>query len=185
LLVPRWLVLGPWRSEFPQPLDRQPTTRDQRPTTMSWNEVCSVRRGMRITSLDDLRVFQLSRALADEISRLLTRPGFERDWELRRQIASSSARIPSQIAEGYGQRSDRHCAHFQSIARGSCNEMCAHLSVACGRGHISPTERDELIQRYVRIGKGLTRWIQYLEDRIGRSGPVADSQGEPPTDPRS
>jgi len=125
---------------------------------------------MRITSLDDLQVFQLSRALTDEISLILQRPGFEGDWELRRQIANSSARVPSQIAEGYGQRSDRHCAHFQSIARGSCNEMCAHLSVACGRGHITPTERDELIRRYVRIGKGLTRWIQYLEDRTDDQG---------------
>ena len=138
--------------------------------------------GMRITSLDDLQVFQLSRALADEISRILERAGFQQDWELRRQMANSSARIPSQIAEGYGQRSDRHCAHFQSIARGSCNEMCAHLSVACGRGHITPAERDDLTARYVRIGKGLTRWIQYLEDRIGRSGSVDDSRREPTTD---
>ena len=137
---------------------------------------------MRITSLDDLQVFQLSRVLADEISAVLTRPGFQRDWELRRQMANSSARIPSQIAEGYGQRSDRHCAHFQSIARGSCNEMCAHLSVACGRGYITVDEREDLIRRYVRIGKGLTRWISYLEDRVGRSSSVAGSDWEPTTD---
>jgi four helix bundle protein len=140
---------------------------------------------MRISSLDDLQVFQLSKLLADEISLILHRPGLEEDWDLRRQIASSSARIPSQIAEGYGQRSARHCAHFQSIARGSCNEMCAHLSVACGRGYITVEERDSLTSRYVRVGKGLTRWIQYLEDRIERSSSVADPGWEPTTDGRS
>jgi four helix bundle protein len=137
---------------------------------------------MRITSLDDLQVFQLSKALADEVSFILERPCFARDWDMRHQMANASARIPSQIAEGYGQRSDRHCAHFQSIARGSCNEMCAHLSVACGRGHITPAERDDLTKRYVRIGKGLTRWIQYLEDRIERRGSEDSSQREPSSD---
>ena len=140
---------------------------------------------MRITSLDDLQVFLLSKGLADEISSMLMRPGFEKDWELRRQMANASARIPSQIAEGYGQRSDRHCAHFQSIARGSCNEMCAHLSVACGRGYIGERERDDLIRRYVRIGKGLTRWIQYLEARARVTPPVIDSDNESITGDRT
>ncbi|HEY7284324.1 MAG TPA: four helix bundle protein [Vicinamibacterales bacterium] len=141
---------------------------------------------MRITSLADLQVYQLSRGLADEISSIVRRPAFQNEWELRRQMADCSARIPSQIAEGYGLRSDRHCAHFQAIARGSCNEMCAHLSVARGRGLISAKEMEELSRRYERIGKGLTRWIQYLERRAemregvgGRSAPEPTTNNEP------
>jgi four helix bundle protein len=120
---------------------------------------------MRITSLADLQVYQLSLVLADEVSAIVRRKAFDREWEIRRQMADCSARIPSQIAEGYGLRSSRHCAHFQAIARGSCNEMCAHLAVAGGRRLISDRERDDLSGRYERIGKGLTRWIQYLERR--------------------
>jgi four helix bundle protein len=125
---------------------------------------------VRITSLGDLQVYQLSLGLADEISVLVRRAAFDREWELKRQMAECSARIPSQIAEGYGLRSGRHCAHFQAIARGSCNEMCAHLSVARGRGLVTPKEKDDLSRRYERIGKGLTRWIQYLERRDDAGG---------------
>ncbi len=41
--------------------------------------------------------------------------------------------------------------------------MAVHLGVAGGRGYLTPHERDDLRERYARIGKGLTRWIQYLE----------------------
>jgi four helix bundle protein len=137
---------------------------------------------MRITSLADLQVYQLSRGLADEISSIIGRPAFQNEWELRRQMADCSARIPSQIAEGFGLRSDRHVAHFQAIARGSCNEMCAHLSVALGRRLITPQETSDLSRRYERIGKGLTRWIQYLERRERRrTQSAAGSKRKPAT----
>ena len=61
--------------------------------------------------------------------------------------------------------------------------MCAHLSVAGGRGLISLKERDDLSGRYERIGKGLTRWIQYLERREQlREAGVADPARESATD---
>ena len=141
---------------------------------------------MRITSLEDLQILQLAQRLADEISAIIKRPGLEHDWELRRQLANCSARIPTQIAEGYGQRSGRHCAHYLSIARGSCNEMCVHLAVASGRDHITSQEKDQLRKHYERIGKGLTRWIQYLEQRRGDARrSVVDSVEESTTDPPS
>ena len=118
---------------------------------------------MKIKNLDDLEVFQLSGRVADEISALLNRSGIQTDFELRDQLATCSARIPSNIGEGFGQKTDRHCAHYQYIARGSCNEMRGHLGVACGRNYITTEERDALTAKYIVIGKKLTRWIQHLE----------------------
>src|SRR4029434_679163 len=117
---------------------------------------------MKIQSLDELQVYQLALAVADEVSAILQRPSFTRDLELRRQLANCSGRIGAQIAEGYGQGTDRHCAHYQRIARGSSNEMCSHLSVACGRGLISEEEKARLVEKYEVIGKKLTKWIQHL-----------------------
>jgi len=119
--------------------------------------------GMIATSLDDLQVYQQALDAAAAISPILARPVFERHPDLRRQLDRCSSRIPPLIAEGFGQKTDRHCAHFQYIARGSCNEMCAHLSVALGKGLITPGERFDLNGRYESIGKRLTRWIQHLE----------------------
>jgi four helix bundle protein len=114
-------------------------------------------------SLEDLQVFQQALEAADAVSAILDRPGLRQHPELRKQIADCSARIPALISEGFGQRTDRHCAHYQGLARGSCNEIRTHLSVACGRHCVNAEERDNLSNRYVVIGKRLTRWIQYLE----------------------
>jgi four helix bundle protein len=125
---------------------------------------------MIIKSLEELQVYQQALRLADEISAILDRAPLRRHPGLRKQLDECSARIPVQISEGFGQRTDRHCAHYQSIARGSCNEICGHLSVAAGRSIVTPEEKDDLVARYERIGKGLTRWIQHLEreDRSNR-----------------
>ena len=114
-------------------------------------------------SLEDLQVYQNALAAADAISAILDRPGLRNDRKLREQLADCSSRIPALISEGFGQKTDRHCAHYQYIARGSSNEMCTHLTVSCGRKYIGDDERESLSQRYVVIGKKLTRWIQHLE----------------------
>ena len=60
-------------------------------------------------------------------------PGFVREPTLRQQIAECRDRILRLISEGFGQKTDRHCAHYQYLARGSANELRAHhLAVACG-----------------------------------------------------
>jgi four helix bundle protein len=117
---------------------------------------------MIIKSLEDLQVYQQALETADAISAILSRPGFHRDPELRKQLADCSARVPALISEGFGQGTDRHCAHFQRVARGSCNEMRTHLRVANGRRHITDEESTSLCERYVVIGKRLTQWIKEL-----------------------
>jgi four helix bundle protein len=118
--------------------------------------------GMIIKSLEDLQVYQQGLQAADAVSAILNRPSLLRDPELRQQLADCSARIPALIGEGFGQGTDRHCAHYQRIARGSCNEMRTHLHVAGGRRHLSAEESVSLSDRYVVIGKRLTQWIKKL-----------------------
>ena len=117
---------------------------------------------MIIKSLEDLQVYQQALEAADAVSAILDRPSLRRDPEMRNQLATCSARVPALISEGFGQGTDRHCAHFQRIARGSCNEMCTHLQVARGRKQITTDEGAGLSGQYVVIGKRLTKWIQEL-----------------------
>jgi four helix bundle protein len=127
-----------------------------------WNGGCYAVR-MIIKSLEDLKVYQSANRLADEISAIIERPRFRLFPQLRKQLAEASAAIGPRISEGYGQGTDRHCAHFQRIARGSSNEMLAHLSVARGRRCITDKEHERLTGAYVQVGKMLTKWIQHLE----------------------
>jgi four helix bundle protein len=125
---------------------------------------------MHAKSLDELQVYQRALEAADAVSAILDRPNLCRDFKLRGQLADCSSGVPAHISEGFGQKTDRHCAHYQFIARGSCNEMQTHFKVAYGRKHITAEERANLIDRYVVIGKMLTQWVKHLrkEDRKWR-----------------
>jgi len=100
--------------------------------------------------------YQRALETADAVSAILEHPCWLKDPELRSQMYECSDRIPSNISEGFGQGTDRHCAHFQRIARGSANEMCTHLRRARARRFITPDECQDLSGRYVIIGKMLT-----------------------------
>jgi four helix bundle protein len=125
---------------------------------------------MIIKSLEDLEIFQLARSHADEISAIASRPCMRKDDELQKQMLDCSASVGARIAEGFGQGTDRHCAHFQRIARGSVNEMQNHLSVALGRKYITAAEHSDLTSKYSVLGKKLSSWIGHLarEDRKRR-----------------
>jgi four helix bundle protein len=119
-----------------------------------------------IRSLSDLQIYQDALDAAVAVSALLRRE----DFHLRTQLAEASDKVASHIGEGYGQRTDRHFAHYLAIARGSCNEIRTHILIAQGRDCLSTRECEEICQRYERIGKRLTRLIQHLrtEDRKHR-----------------
>jgi four helix bundle protein len=123
-----------------------------------------------IRTLQDLEVFREALDAADRISAAVRRPELARDYKLATQLSTASASVPAQIAEGYGQGTDRHFAHYLTVARGGCNEVQSHLAVAFGRKLLSRTEWTELSTTYDRLGRRITRLTQHLrrEDRRER-----------------
>jgi four helix bundle protein len=124
---------------------------------------CALVAGMHIKSLEEFEVFQRALEAAAAISAIVMRPCFRSDLSLRNQLRDASSRIPSHISEGFGQKTDRHFAHYLYIGRGSCNEMQSHLAVSLGRGFITDAECKDLCDRYAVIGRQLTRLLQHLE----------------------
>jgi len=108
---------------------------------------------MQVKSLEELQVYQRALMAADAISAILRRPCFLGDRPIRDQLSESSSRIPSHIAEGFGQKTDRHFAHYLYVARGSCNEVRAHLTVAQGRLYVTAAECTNLCGYYIVIGE--------------------------------
>src|SRR5262245_23646642 len=113
--------------------------------------------------VEELLVYQKAMAAADAVSAIMRRSALQKDRRLTDQLGESSSRVPSHIAEGFEQKSDRHFAHYLYIARGSAKETKTHLRIAKGRGHVSTDELVSLCGRYDEIGKMLTGLIQYLE----------------------
>jgi len=117
---------------------------------------------MRAKTLEELQVYQRSLDAATAISAILAKPAVRRDSELRDQLDRSAGRVPPLISEGFGQQTDRHFASYLFRARGSCNEVRTHLTIARNKRYIDATECSEHCERYVVIGKMLTRLIQHL-----------------------
>ena len=113
-------------------------------------------------SLDDLIVYRKSLDACSAVSRLLERPKVRTDCYLGSQLGSASAAVPANIAEGFGQQSDRQFAKYLFIARGSSHEVRAHLSVAHGRRYLDEAELTDLSCKYEEIGRMLSALIKYL-----------------------
>ena len=89
--------------------------------------------------------------------------------------------MPANIAEGFGQQSDRQFARYLFIARGSAQEVRSHLTVARGRDYLSETETMELCNKYEEIARMLSGLIKYLlaSDRKVRGQRPASDSGLP------
>jgi four helix bundle protein len=118
---------------------------------------------VKAKDLDDVLVYRDATEAADAVSAILERPIFCKDLELKNQLSRSSARIGPLIAEGFGQLTDKHVAVYLGRARGSCYETRSHLNRAWSTKYISNEEHEKLCNRYVVIGKKLSKWIAYLQ----------------------
>jgi four helix bundle protein len=113
-------------------------------------------------TLDELLVYQKAQLACVAVSAILERPKVRADWDLRAQLAAASAAVPANIAEGFGQQTDRQFVRYLFIARGSAHEVRSHVSVAHGRQYLSDDEAADLHNKYEEIAKMLTGLIKYL-----------------------
>ena len=122
-------------------------------------------------TVEDLVVYQKALAASTAISAIIERAAFGRYPELRQQLANASAAVPVHIIEGYGQKTDRHFAHYLFISRGEAQEVRGHLAVAHDRRCISADELREHSAKYEEIAKMLSGLIRHLhrEDRKFRA----------------
>jgi len=117
---------------------------------------------MGAKTLEELAVYRYAVDAGDEVSAILGRPCFRRDLGLMDQLNRAASRVGPLISEGFGQQTDRHFASFLYRARGTCNEVRTHLAKAARLRFITPEECDALCDRYVIVGKMLTKLIQHL-----------------------
>jgi four helix bundle protein len=119
--------------------------------------------GMRAKCVEELQVYQKAMDAADAVSAILKRPCFHKDPKLRDQLADSSDGVPSLIADGFPQSTDRYFAQFLYRSKVESSETRTHLRVAWGRQYVTDGELVGLCDRYNEIEKMLTGLIRHLE----------------------
>ena len=118
--------------------------------------------GMKAKKLEDLQVYEKALEGIAAVSPLLQRLTVRKDFELHDQLSESSGNIPGHIAEGFGQLTDKHFAHYLGIARGSAQETRGHLATALAKAHISSEDENRVSAIYRDLSNMLTAFIEYL-----------------------
>ena len=106
-------------------------------------------------SFRELRVWQASMDLVEEIYRV-TR-GFPNDerYALTIQIQRAAVSIPSNIAEGHAREHLKEYLHHLSMAQASLAEVETQLEIAARLGYIAPTECRAVLDTTSALGKQL------------------------------
>ena len=99
---------------------------------------------MAKTHFENLRVYQLSETLSDEIWAIASKwDQFAKDT-VGRQLVRSADSIGANLAEGSGRGSDTEYRRFIRISRGSLYETRHWLRRAYNRGFLTKTQIDSL-----------------------------------------
>jgi four helix bundle protein len=101
----------------------------------------------RITSYQDLIVWQRSMDLIEELHPALMRLPREELFALNVQIRKSALSVPSNISEGHDRRTKGEFLHFLGIARGSLAEVQTQIHVAGRLKYWSKSDVEHFLAR--------------------------------------
>ena len=125
---------------------------------------------MGVKRVEELRVWQQAKELANAVSALADLDPLRRDFALRDQLRRASVSIVANVAEGFAQSSDRGFTRYLVIARGSTAEVRSLLILASEQRRIRSDQLESLEGMCENISRMLTTLIRYLvrEDRTVR-----------------
>ena len=115
-----------------------------------------------------LNVWKEAMAYAESIARELRSPSWQRNRALRDQLRRSSASIPSNIAEGEEQSTNRASLNFYHVAKGSLSESRTQIALAGARGLIDTKTIDGFEEKAETVAKligGVIRMRRTREER--------------------
>jgi len=118
---------------------------------------------------EDLKAWKKARELVREVYGLCAEGALKRDFGLRDQLCRAAVSSMSNIAEGFGRKSDKDFAHFLDMARGSAVEVQSLLYVALDVLYIGEEEfqrLNRLADETAALIGGLTSYLRKDSDRV-------------------
>ncbi|OGV91969.1 hypothetical protein A3A66_04575 [Microgenomates group bacterium RIFCSPLOWO2_01_FULL_46_13] len=118
---------------------------------------------MSINSYKDLKVWQRSMELVEEIYKLTAKMPKSETYGLSIQMRRAAISIPSNIAEGYRRQSQGAYHQFLLIANGSAAELETQLELVKRLPHtfhLDTTKANELLLEVLKMLNVLIRKVQ-------------------------
>ena len=116
-----------------------------------------------IKKFEDLEVWQLARAQANDFNAIVKEGSLSKDFELRDQMNASSGSVMDCVAEGFERSGNSELKSFLVIAKGSNGEFRSQLYRCLDRNHIANERFEELCNKNVVLGNKLMSFINYLQ----------------------
>jgi len=85
---------------------------------------------MKIEQFEDIKAWQLARELTRKVYRLTKKPGFAKDYGLKKQIQNAAGSSTRNTAEGFDSETNPEFIRFLRYAKRSCTEVQSELYVA-------------------------------------------------------
>lgn len=106
-----------------------------------------------------------ARVLNQEIYKLTGQIAFSKDFALKDQIRRASISISSNIAEGYGRKTDKEFICFLNVAQASCYEVKSQLYLAFDINYLCKDEFEKIYCLCDEISKTIHGLIKHLETK--------------------
>jgi len=116
----------------------------------------------KVRGFEDLNVYKQVRLFTNKIYELTRQNTFSKDFGLVDQIRWASVSIMSNIAEGFERGSNQELIQFLYIAKASCGEVRAQLTIAYDQKYITESSYKELTGQARLIGGMLGNLIVYI-----------------------
>ncbi|HSW56047.1 MAG TPA: four helix bundle protein [Ignavibacteriaceae bacterium] len=121
---------------------------------------------MKVKALEDLQVWQDSRAFVKSIYELTSLKNFSKDFGLKDQIQRASVSIRNNISEGYEHDNNREFLKFLGYSKGSAGEVRSMLYVALDLNYISNDQFKVSYDKAVGIITQISNFKKYLRNYI-------------------
>lgn len=124
-----------------------------------------------INRIEDIQAWQKARELVRGIYQCSRTGSLGKDFGLRDQIQRAAVSTMSNIAEGFGRKSDREFSRYLDIARGSAFEVQSLLYVAQDCGYIEQKQFIELYRLDQETISLIAGFTSYLRNHVNKSDP--------------
>jgi four helix bundle protein len=115
-----------------------------------------------IKRFEDLEIWKMAREISKEINDLTRRKDFSKDFELIKQIKSSSGSAMDNIAEGFERNGNHEFHQFLAISKGSSGETRSQLYRAYDFGYITEKELEIYINKCLTLSRKTGNLMEYL-----------------------
>jgi len=116
----------------------------------------------KIKSLKDLKIWQKSIQLVEEVYTSSRNFPKEEMYGLQSQLRRSAVSIPSNISEGFARLHNREYRNFLYISLGSCAELTTQIIIASRLKYIEKAKADTLLNEIEEISKMTMSLIKKL-----------------------